>query len=1332
MRAYFGIHNHTMYSNIRLLDCINRPTALIDKAIELGLSGIAITDHECLSAHMEVNQYATKIKEKHPDFVIALGNEIYLTDTRDRGQKYYHFILIAKDAEGHKALREMSTKAWQNSYSERKMERVPLLKSELADIMSRYKGHIIATTACIGGELGTEILRAEEAEAVRDNETAQLHLGKIFDFITFCKSVFGEDFYLECAPSTKEDQIRVNRRIKKISNALNVKVVVGTDAHYLTTAERQVHKAYLNSKDGEREVDDFYEFSRLMTSDEVVELLNLAYDDNDFVNEILDNTLEVQNKITSYSLENKQMIPKVAVTDYPKGYWDVDENKWPILHSLTMSDEIQERYWVTECLESLKEKELFSNEYMDRIETEADVIKHIGEKLDDCLFAYFNTFKHYIDLFWECGSIVGPGRGSSTGFLSNYLLGITQLDPIRWGIKYWRFLNKERAELPDIDIDLAPSKRPSIFKAIRKERGELGLVQVATFGTEGTKSAVLTACRGYRGPGSGYTESGTGISAGEWLTIEKEGIDVDIAQYMSSLIPQERGFLWPINDVIYGNEEKGRKPVTAFLREVSKYPGLLDIIISIEGLVNKRGIHASGAILYGEDPFRTASFMKAPNGELITCYDLHRAESAGDTKYDFLVTEISDKIIQCFELLKQDNQIESDLSLREIYNRYIHPEVIDTNKQGIWDHLAAGDVMDIFQFSTGVGLAIAKKLKPQNPMEMTAANAMMRLMSEKGKESQQDRFVRIQKMGLPIFELEMIKAGFSNEQRELMHKHCDPYYGCCALQEQMMELLMDVAGFTLGEANNARKIVGKKQMSKIPELREKVYGSFDKHEVADYFWENAIAPQLGYAFSYNHSLPYSFVGIQTIFLAMNFNPIYWDTACLIVNSGSLEDNSEEEIVDIYDEEAQDLAEGVKFEDLPDGKAKIRRTMSTDYGKVAKAIGDIRSKGINVSLANINKSQFGFAPDVENNRILFGLKGMLNVGDDVVDEIIANRPYASPRDFLNKVKPGKQAMISLIKGGAFDEMMDRKMCMAWYIWETCDKKKRITLQNMGGLIKHNLLPENTEEQIIARRIYEFNRYLKAVCKGTSTHYILDDRAVNFLIEIGCDELIDTNFKLDQKSWDKKVYQPWMDLFRNWIAENKDRILENLNNSIFLEDWNKYAKGTISAWEMEVLCFYYHEHELKDVDTDKYGLVDFFELPEEPEIDRVFPAKGGGEIKMLKLHKICGTCIAKNKTRSTVTLLTTTGVVDVKFRKEYFSLFDKQISVRGEDGVKHVAEKSWFNRGSMIVVQGFRSGDNFIPKKYASSGGHQLYKIESITVDGGLVLKDSRYQGESEEE
>ena len=323
-----------------------------------------------------------------------------------------------------------------------------------------------------------------------------------------------------------------------------------------------------------------------------------------------------------------------------------------------------------------------------------------------------------------------------------------------------------------------------------------------------------------------------------------DGIDVDIAQYMSSLIPQERGFLWSIKEVVYGDEEKGRKPVTAFIREVNQYPGLLDIIVSIEGLVNKRSSHASGVILYGDDPFETASFMRTPSGDLITCYDLHKAEAAGDTKYDFLVTEISDKIIKCFELLKNDGKVEN-LGLRDLYNKYIHPEVIDTTDKRIWEHLAAGDVMDVFQFSTGVGLAIAKKLKPKDPMEMTAANAMMRLMSERGKESQQDRYARFQRQGIDAFDLEMRQAQLPENIIEKFHKYCDKYYGCCPIQEQMMEMLMDIANFTLGEANSARKVVAKKQMAKIPELREQVFSRFDNVKTANYFWENAIAPQLG-------------------------------------------------------------------------------------------------------------------------------------------------------------------------------------------------------------------------------------------------------------------------------------------------------------------------------------------------------------------------------------------------------------------------------------------------------------------------------------------------------
>lgn len=778
-----------------------------------------------------------------------------------------------------------------------------------------------------------------------------------------------------------------------------------------------------------------------------------------------------------------------------------------------------------------------------------------------------------------------------------------------------------------------------------------------------------------------------------------EGIDVDVAQYIASLIPSHRGFLWSIHDVVYGNKDEERQPVSAFKREVDQYPGLLDIIFAIEGLVKQRGCHASGVIMYdAEKIYDTAAIMRTPSGDLVTCYDLHMAETAGDTKYDFLVTEVSDKIIKALELMQEDEVIDPDMSLRQMYKEFLHPEHIDTTDPVIWEALADGSVLDVFQFSGGVGLAIAKKLRPTDPLEMTAANAMMRLMSEKGKESQQDRYVRIKSEGIEAFDKEMKQHNLPEKMITALHKYCDKYYGCCAIQEQMMEILMDadIASFKLKEANDARKIVAKKQMSRIPELKEKVYNVMDP-KCADYVWEVAVAPQLGYAFSMNHSLPYSFVGIQTIILAKKFDPIYWNTACLIVNSGA----TDEEL-----------------------------SGTTNYGKIAKAIGDIRAAGIKVSTADINQSKYGFSPDVGAGVITYGLKGLLNVGDDVIAEIIANRPFESFGDFLSKVKCGKQAVVSLIKGGAFDRFGERKRIMAEYLWMSCDKKKRITLQNMNGLIQRNLIPA---ELSFESRVFEFNRYLKSVCKTNQGYYLLDDRAYAFIDMNFPDlslEVVGANYAVNQKVWDK-IYQKQMDKVREWMTNNQAETLYQLNKTIFQEEWNKYASGNYSSWEMEALCFYYHEHELMNVNRARYGISNFFTLPEEPIVEKTFK-RSGVEIPIYRLNRICGTCIAKNKTKGTVSLLTPEGVVEVKFRNEYFSLFDKQISIRGADGVKHVVEKSWFNRGSMIMVTGIRRGDDFIPKKYASTAGHQLYKIESIGANGSLSLQADRATGEAEDE
>ena len=722
-----------------------------------------------------------------------------------------------------------------------------------------------------------------------------------------------------------------------------------------------------------------------------------------------------------------------------------------------------------------------------------------------------------------------------------------------------------------------------------------------------------------------------------------------------------------------------------FLQEISRYPGLLDIIYNIEGLINKRSSHASGVIFYSDDIFETSAIMRTPSGDLITQFNLHDAEAAGDTKYDFLVTEVSDKIIECIKLLQDNGYIEQG-DLKTIYNKYFNPTVLNTKDPRIWKALSEGSVLDCFQFSTGVGLEIAKKLKPQNPIEMTAANAMMRLMTAQGAESQQDRFLRI-KENPAAFENELQAHKLKEEQKDAIHEYCDEYNGCVPLQEQMMSILMDdrLSNFSLSEANSARKIVAKKKMSQIPDLKKLLFDKTKDNNLSEYLWKTAIEPSLGYAFSKNHSLPYSFVGIQTLYLATSYNPIYWNTSCLIVNSGGLEG-------------------------------------STDYGKVAKALGQIKEAGINISLVNINKSDFGFLPDEENERILFGLRGMLNVGEDLVKEIIDKRPYNSMFDFFSKVKVNKSSMISLIKGGAFDEFDERKKLMAQYLWTTCGAKKKLTLQNMNALIQNGLIPSDLGKE---RAIFEFNRYLKKVCKLKDENYILDDRAVTFYTNNWNDICYENGVAfISIKEWEKK-YKVAMNVAREWLKNNQDATLYEMNKRLFKDEWEKYASGNYSSWEMESLCFYYHEHELAHINMSKYGLEAFNSLPVEPIVDKYFK-KGKLNIPLYKLSKICGTCIAKNKNKGSVTLLTTQGVVEVKFRKEYFALFDKRISEPQGDGTKKVKEKSWFDRGSMIMVTGIRRGDVFIPKKYASTVGHQLYRITKVCDNGDLELTSERYE------
>lgn len=437
-------------ANIRLIDSINKVDKLIDRAVELGLTGICITEHECLSSHVKAFKYGKEIRKKYPDFKVGLGNEIYLCKDREKGQKYYHFILVAKNKKGYKALRELSSRAWMNIIEDRRMERVITTYDDLKEIAKKYPDSLIGSTGCLGGELSQLTLKLIEAENLGDSAQANEAHKEIVDFILMCKEIFGDDFYLECQPAQSPEQILVNKRFPSIAKAFGLKMIVTCDAHYLKKEDRYVHKAYLNSKEGDREVDAFYQYTYLQSNDEIYKNLNASDYSKEFVDEMFDNTYEIYNKIENFELGHTPIIPKVKPKKYNKSNI-FDREKYPTLHELEVSDDLIERNWINECWNGLKKHQKDNNEdYLKRLESEANVIKYIGQQINDCLFKYFVTFKYYIDLFWETGSIVGPGRGSACGFLSNYLLGITQVDPIEWNLADWRFLNKERVELPKL------------------------------------------------------------------------------------------------------------------------------------------------------------------------------------------------------------------------------------------------------------------------------------------------------------------------------------------------------------------------------------------------------------------------------------------------------------------------------------------------------------------------------------------------------------------------------------------------------------------------------------------------------------------------------------------------------------------------------------------------------------------------------------------------------------------------------------------------------------------------------------------------------------------
>ena len=1319
-RKYPGsLHNHTQYSNARLRDCIIKEDDLLKYAVELGHEVVAITDHESIMNAIKVEKVYKKIKEKNPDFKVIFGNEIYLcrnglnsTNFVAGQDKYYHFILLAKDAIGHQQIREISTRAWQRSYMARGMRRVPTYYQDLIDIIGANRGHVIGCTACLGGALGTQLMKYKETKS------EDLY-GKIINWCEQMEWIFGADnFFLELQPSESNEQTYVNRMLIDLANNFHYRYIISTDSHYLKKEDAAIHAAYLNAQDGDREVASFYATTYMMNTEELESHLDLTEAE---LEEAYRNIRSISAMCEDYSLLKPLKIPALQWKEPDTEYFD---RAWylaiPSLRKFYESDYEGDRVLARAIVDRLiKEPALQTSAVYAAIEDNLDKTWESSLVNKTHWSAYFLNLQRIIDVCWEAGTLVGCGRGSGVGFILLYILGITQINPLAETVQTYsfRFLNPSRVSVLDIDTDIEGGRRADVLNAFRKVYGQDKVANVATFRTEKSKSAVLTAARGL-------------------------GIDVDVAQYIASLIPADRGQLRTLDQCMYGDEENGFEPIKQFIYEMTEnYPELWEVAHKIEGLVCGTGIHAGGVIFVDEPFVNSTALMRAPDGTICTQFDLHDCEDASLIKMDLLSVEAMDKMHICLDLLCDYGYVERKSTLRETYENTIGIYNLERAAADMWHMVWNHDIQSLFQMEKQSGIQGIALTKPESVDDLAHLNSIIRLMAqEKGGEMPLNKYARF-KENIQLWYDEMYSFGLKESEMKILEPIIAGSYGICESQEAFMQLVQipECGGFDLNFADKLRKAIAKKNPKAYDELTKEYFETCREKglsmNLCNYVWNVLVATSRGYGFNLSHTLAYSLIALQEMNLAYRFPTMFWNCACLISDAGGAEseeaEEEEETVEEIHYEDYEGFEDFVDDEDEDDedtetettaaADKKKKKTKSTNYGKIASAIGKIKSSGVNVAPPDINKSTYTFSPDIENNTIRYGLSGITKVGEELVRTIMEGRPYTSFEDFLKRIKINKPQMVNLIKSGAFDCFGDRVEIMHRYIDSISDVKKRITLQNMKMLIDFGLIPDDYD---LERRVYNFNKYIKKM-KLDSEFFGLDNIAFEFYSKhFDIDKLLpcedtESGFKIRQVAWDT-YYQRHMDIIRPFVQKHAAELLVAVNNRLTEETWNKYCLGSMSKWEMDSVSFYSHDHELKDLDMWRYELSDFEELSEEPVVDRVIPIKGK-QVPILKLFRICGTVLDRDKSKKTVTLLTTSGVVTVKIFGGVFAQYDKQISERGADGKKHVIEKSMFSRGNKIIVIGVRDGDAFRAKKYSKTPYHLVEQIVEVNPDGTMITR-----------
>ncbi len=913
--SFTHLHVHTEYS---LLDGAARITPLVQRAAELGMDSLAITDHGAMFGVVDFYREA-----KAAGIKPIIGCEVYTAArTRfdkdsEKDKRSGHLLLLAENEEGYRNLIKIVSCSYTEGFYYK-----PRVDDEL---LQKFHGGIIATSACLAG-------RVQQALLLGDYEGARREAEKY-------RSIFGENnFFLEIQDQGLPEEQRINPMLIRLSRETGIGLVATNDVHYIEREDAAYHDvllciqtgSYLSDEDRMRfPNDEFY----LKSEDEMRE--RFAH-----IPEALENTHRIAERCNVTFEFGRLHLPQYL----PPEPYDTRE----YLRLLVRSG-AEKRYGS------------ISPEIRNRVEYELNTIESMG------YVEYFLIVWDFIHYAKSQGIAVGPGRGSAAGSVVAYCLEITNIDPIRYGLIFERFLNPERISMPDIDVDFCYERRGEVIDYVVEKYGRECVSQIVTFGTLKPKAAVRDIGRVMQ---LGYNET----------------------DRIARMIPNDLKIT--IEKALSTNGD---------LREAAaadeRVRRLLEIADKLEGIPRHVSTHAAGIVI-SRDPLDEYVPLYMSDKGVSVQFNMTTVEELGLLKMDFLGLRNLTVIRDAMD------------SIERIHGVHVDFDNMDYDEPEVYRLIAKGDTQGVFQLESAGMTQFMKNLSPDCFEDIIAGISLYR----PGPMDSIPEYIRNKKDPSGITYID---------------KHLEPIlsvtYGCLVYQEQVMQIVRDLAGYSYGRSDLVRRAMSKKKAEEM--LREEqyfVYGrrSEDGTEEVPGCIQRGIPEEAAkkifadmvsfasYAFNKSHAAAYAVLAYQTAWLKCHY-PAEFLSALLT-------------------------------------------SVSSDFSQMAKYINNCREHNIPVLPPEINSSELKFS--VHNGSVRFGFTGIKNVGDGAVQAILdareADGPFSSFEDFVDRIdvsRVNKKAVESLIRAGVFDELNDNRAQLIAVYEELMDAAHHLARNNVPGQI-----------------------------------------------------------------------------------------------------------------------------------------------------------------------------------------------------------------------------------------------------------------------------------------